>query len=184
MRVELRGTLTERPSGTATARFDRATVRGIRTCNATAVAWEAHRPAAGFGEPALVEPDAILLGPTSQRHGDAPRGIALRISPDGRSVSRALYGVTLHCSDGYTSPTFDLPRASLPILADGRVSDRESDEQRTFTTIMRYTERFAATVGSGGAQGMFSVTLSLRHRTTGKRIASCRSGSVRWSATV
>ena len=174
----LRGTLTDNPSGTVTARF----ARGAQRCSATGVQWQARRAAPGYGLPAIVLPSATLRGLSEQRHRGAPRGIVLRIAADGRRVSRAIYGVSMRCSDGSTSPAFDLPRDALDILADGRVSDREEGTRHTRSTIMRYTERFAGTIGSEGAQGMFSAELSVRRRATGKLIVRCRSGIVRWSA--
>jgi hypothetical protein len=104
------------------------------------------------------------------------------VSADGRSVSRAIFGVRLTCSGAGTSLTFDLPRSDLPIGPDGRVSDRESGRRKTETSIFKYVERFAATLGSTGATGMFSVELTVRRRATGKRVTRCRSGIVRWSA--
>jgi hypothetical protein len=182
-RYELRGTLSERPSGTASARFERTTSERTRRCSAQDVAWEARRPPAAFGEPLAVPPGAMLLGASAQRAaGGPPLGIALRVSADGRLVRRAIFGVRLRCSDAGTSPTFDLPRSNLPIGPDGRVSDRESGTRKTDTSILKYVERFAATLGSAGATGMFSVELSVRRRATGKRVTRCRSGVVRWSA--
>ena len=123
-------------------------------------------------------PDATLLGTTAQTHGAAPRGIALRIAADGRFVSRALYGVVMRCSGAGTSPTFDLPRDGLPIGADGRIDDVETGTVVKGATIQRYVERFGGVVGSTGAEGTFSVELSVRSRSTGKRITRCRSGEV------
>ena len=126
----------------------------------------------------------LLLGATTRAEdADTPLGVALRVSPDGRAVSRAIYGVRMSCSGAGTSPTFDLPRADLPIGPDGRVSDREAGQVKTESSILKYVERFAATLGSTGATGMYSVELSVRRRTTGKRVTRCRSGEVRWSAT-
>lgn len=183
---ELHGTLTATPSGTATAHFERATARGTRHCSADDVAWQARAATdatAPIGEPAIVPAGALLLGTTAQHEGDARHGIAVRISADGRSVTRAIYGVTLHCSHDVSSPTFDLPQDDLAILPDGRVSNRESGTRRTKTTILRYVERFAATLGAAGGDGMFSVQLTVRRREDGRRVSRCRSGSVRWSAT-
>ena len=88
----------------------------------------------------------------------------------------------MSCSRAGTSPTFDLPRGDLAIGPDGRVSDREEGTVRTETAILKYVERFAATIGSAGAQGMFSVELTVRRRATGKRVTRCRTGVVRWTA--
>jgi hypothetical protein len=181
-RYEVRGILSETPSGTASARFERLTANSPRRCRTFDVQWQARRPLGGFGMPAAVTPGGLLLGASGQLDGAAPHGIALRIAPDARSVSRAIYGVRASCSGVGTSPTFDLPRDNLPIAPDGRVSDREAGMVKTKTSILRYVERFAATLGSAGGEGMFSVELSVRRRADGKRVTSCRSGVVRWSA--
>lgn len=180
MRYELRGgLLAGAATGTATARFERAVGKRTRSCSARDVRWEARRAPAAFGTGALVPPGASLYGLSDQAR---PRGVVLRVSDDGRKLSRALYGVTLRCTGDYASPAFDLPRDNLAILPDGRVSDREDGTRRTTTSVLKYTERFAATLGSDGALGMFSVELTVRARRTGKRITRCRSGVVRWSA--
>ncbi len=182
-RYEVRGVMSQAPTGTASARFARTTSRRTRTCSARDVVWEARRPAGGFGDPAAIAPGGALFGSSAQRDADgAPLGIALRLSSGERSLSRAIYGVRMTCSGAGTSPTFDLPRGNLPIGPDGRVSDREEGTVRTQTSILKYVERFAATIGSAGADGMFSVELSVRRRATGKRVTRCRTGVVRWSA--
>jgi hypothetical protein len=182
-RYELRGVLSNTPAGTLTASFERATNKGNRRCSARDVVWDARRPAAGFGDTTAIPPGGLLFGSSAQRDRDGtPLGVALRLSADGRSLSRAFYGVRSSCSNAGTSPTFDLPHDDLAIGPDGRVSDREEGTVRTQTSILKYVERFAATVGSAGAEGMYSVELSLRRRATGKRVTRCRSGVVRWSA--
>jgi hypothetical protein len=182
-RYELQGTLSERPSGMVTARFKRSVGERTTDCSAQNIRWEAREAPGGFGEPAAVTPDATLFGTTAQRHKGARRGIVLRISPDGRAISRAVYAVTLRCTGDVRSLTYDLPRDDLAIGADGRFSDRESGRRRTKTAILRYVERFAGNAGSTGAEGFLSSTVTIRRRSTGRRIARCRSGGVRWSAT-
>jgi hypothetical protein len=177
------GTLSATPSGTATVRFKRTVNDRTRRCRAEGVRWEARRALGGFGEPAAVAPGALLLGTVGQREGGARRGIALRISDDAKTLRRAIYGVTLRCSHDTRSVTFDLPRDDLAIASSGRVGDRESGRRRTKTTTLSYVERFGATLGSGGAEGFFSVNVTVRRRSTGRRISRCRSGVVRWSAT-
>jgi hypothetical protein len=177
------GTLTATPSGTATAHFKRTVNDRTRRCSTEGVRWEARRPLGGFGELAAVAPGALLLGTVGQREGGARRGIALRVSDDGKLLRRAIYGVALRCSHDTRSVTFDLPRDDLAIAADGRVGDRESGRRRTRTTILSYVERFGATLGSDGAEGFFSVNVTVRRRSSGRRLSRCRSGVVRWSAT-
>ncbi|MEJ7796863.1 MAG: hypothetical protein WKF48_00325 [Solirubrobacteraceae bacterium] len=182
MSYELHGTLSATPSGTATASMRRTVGGRTRRCSARGVAWEVRRPFGGFGVPAAAAPGGLLLGITGQRQRGVRRGIALRVSPDGRALSRAIYGVTLRCTGDVRSVTFDLPRDDLAIAPDGRVSDRESTSRRTKATIVSSVERFGATVGSDGAEGFLSATLTVRRRSTGRRISRCRSGTVRWSA--
>ena len=179
MRFELRGTLSETPTGTATARFQRTVANSTRRCSAESVRWDARRRSAGAGATPGVRPATTLFGLSDEPR---PRGLVLRVAPDGRTLGRALYGVNLRCSGNVSSPTFDLPRDDLVILPDGRVSDRETGTRRTTTSILKYVERFAATLGSAGGEGMYSVELTVRNRRTGKRLTSCRSGIVRWSA--
>lgn len=178
------GTLTDTPSGTASAHFKRTVSDRTRRCSAKDVHWEARRALGGFGDPATIVPGALLVGTVGQREGGARRGIALRVSPDAKTVQRAIYGVTLRCSHDTRSVTFDLPKDDLTIGADGRVSSRESGRRRTKTIVYSYVERFGATLGSTGAEGFFSVKLSVRRRSTGRRISSCRSGVVRFAASV
>jgi hypothetical protein len=187
-RYDVRGTLTETPTGTATARFQRETTTGTRRCGAIGVRWEARRPLGVLGilgAPAYPIPAATLFGATDQRANDTTRGIVLRRSPDGHAVSRAIYGVRLACSGGAgTSPTFDLPRDNLPIGAGGQVADLETGTVQTLTSILKYVETFAGTIGSTGAEGTFSAELSVRDRRSGKRVTLCRSGEVRWAASI
>lgn len=182
MRYELAGTLGATPSGTATARLQRTVGGRTRHCSTGSVAWEARRPAGGIGVPAVAVP-GLLLGTTGQRQRGARRGIVLGVATDGRSLTRAIYGVTLRCTGDARSVTFDLPRDAIAIAADGRFSDRESGSRRTRTMTTRYVERFAGIVGSTGAEGFFSATLTIRSRSSGRRIGRCRSGTVRWMAT-
>ena len=184
-RYELRGVMSPTPSGTAAARFERTTKARTQRCSAVDVVWEARGPGGGFGDPAAVVPGALLLGMTAQRDGaGVPGAIALRTSPDGRFVSRAIYGVRMSCSGAGVSTTFDLPRHDLPIGPGGQVGDVEAGTVETDASILKYVERFSATVGSAGATGVFSVQLSVRRRATGKRVTLCRSGDVPWSASV
>ncbi len=183
MRYELRGVLSEQPSGTLTARFERTTSTRTRRCRAADVVWEARRPGAGPGDPATTTLGGLVLGTSAQREpGGAPLGIALRRSADGRSVSRAIYGVRMDCLGIGRSPTFDLPRDDLAIGLDGSVADVQAGLVKTDASILKYLERFNATLGSTGARGTFSVELSVRRRATGKRVTLCRSGDVDWSA--
>ena len=182
-RYELRGTLSDTPSGTVSAYFRRAAGDRTRECRAADVPWEARRSTRQPRRARRVRArrDAAAARPTSATRACAA-AIVLRIAPDGRSVSRALYGVTLRCTGDARSLTVDLPRDNVAIGPDGRVSDRQIGRRRTDTVVTSYVERFAATLGGAGGEGMFSVSLTLRARASGRLIGRCRSGEVRWSA--
>ncbi|MDX6706860.1 MAG: hypothetical protein QOI48_2706 [Solirubrobacteraceae bacterium] len=176
------GTLSTTPSGTASARFTRD-VGGGRSarCSSGVVQWNARRPLGEIGVVATPPGAAVLYGTTSQRLGAARRGIVLRVSEDGTQLSRALYGVTLRCSNG-TSPGFDLPRDGLAIAPDGSFSDHEQGAEGDATTIVRYDERFSGTIGATGAQGTLSASVRISNRRSGRELVTCKSGPVSWSA--
>lgn len=176
------GTLSPAPSGTASASFtrDAGGGRSVR-CRSGTVQWSARRPLGDIGMPAVPPGGAVLYGTTSQRLGAARRGIVLRVSEDGAHLGRALYGVTLRCSNGM-SPGFDLPRDGLTIGPDGSFSDREQGTEHDATTIVRYDERFSGTIGGTGAQGTLSASVRFIDRRSGRLLVSCTSGPVSWSA--
>ena len=182
IKYSVTGTLSQTPSGTASARFTRD-VGGGRSvrCSSGVVQWNARRPLGEVGMAAAPPAGAVLYGTTSQRLGAAKRGIVLRVSEDGTQLSRALYGVTLHCSNG-TSPGFDLPRDGLAIGPDGSFSDREEGAEGDATTIVRYDERFSGTIGATGAQGTLSTSVRIANRRSGRELVTCKSGRVSWNA--
>lgn len=186
VRTEYRvtGVRSPTPSGTASARFTRD-VGGGRSarCSSGVVEWSARRPLVEIGMPAAPPGSAVLYGTTSQRLGAARRGIVLRVSEDGTQLGRALYGVTLRCSNG-TSPGFDLPRDGLTIGPDGSFDDREQGTERGPSKIIRYDERFSGTIGSSGAQGTLSASVRITDRRSGRELVTCRSGPVSWSASL
>lgn len=178
------GTLSETPSGTASGSFTRDLGGGRSArCRSGIVRWSARRPLGDLGTPAAAPGGALLYGTTNQRLGAARRGIVLRVSEDATKLDRALYGVMLRCSNG-TSPGFDLPRDALAIAADGSFADRQQGSERTKTTVVRYDERFAGTIGSTAAQGAMSVYVRYSDRRSGRTLVRCSSGPVSWTATL
>ena len=177
------GTLSATPSGTATAHFKRTVNDRTRRCGAEGVQWQARRALAGFGEPAAVAPGALLLGTVGQREGGARRadraaGLRRRQDPQPGDLRRHAALLARHAL-GHVRP------------AAGRSRDRRQRSRVTAArtaggarrpSVYSYVERFGATLGSGGAEGFFSVNVTVRRRSTGRRISRCRSGVVRWSA--
>lgn len=178
------GTLTASgiSDGTAKATNEiRVKGKGPVTCKSGTVGFSARRPIGGIGM-AGVAPGSRYYGVTSEKRHGARRGIVLRVSSDGQSLTRALYGLTLKCGKLKLPDILDTPRRSLPIDGQGRVKDRIVDTFRDRRTETRVVERFSGTLGSNGAQGTLSNTERTRSRKTGKLIETCKSGTIKWTA--
>ena len=106
----------------------------------------------------------------------------LRVSSDGRLISRALFGEQVKCSDGTRSIAIDGPSENIRIGADGRVSDREKYTIDNPTTRLHVEDRFSAVIGRDGAKGTFSLSDRTIDKATGNVVRSCESGEVKWSA--
>lgn len=159
----------------------RATGQKTQRCKSGTVAFKVRRPSGVTGMPGAAA-DARYYGLTSEKRHGARRGIVLRVSSDGRSLTRALYAVTLRCGRRTLPDIVDTPRRNLTIDAQGRVNDSVHYTSRTRVTITRSTERFSATLGSTGATGTLSITDRTTDRESGKLVGTCTTGSVEWTA--
>src|SRR4051812_28651120 len=140
------------------------------------------RPAVAGGTPALAAgPQPFLAGLTSQQ-----LPVLVRLSADGRTVSRALTTLQLHCTSG---ATFFQP--------DGFTNIRVSTLRRFRVTFTLPPQSVDATTsltvsGSLGGQvdrtatrvsgGTWSMTQVVKDPTTGAVTDTCTSGQVRFSA--
>jgi len=158
-------------------------VSGEKTarCRSGTVAFQVRRPTTGLGAPGAA-PRARYYGITSETRNRTRRGIVMRVSSDGRSLTRALYAVTLTCGKLKLPDVVDTPRRSLRIDADGRVKDRVLSTSHDATTVTSADERFSGKLGSTGASGTLSITERTRSRVTGRLVETCRTGSIRWTA--
>jgi hypothetical protein len=172
-------------TGTASAKStDREPGYVTETCKTGTVAWGARRSFGDIGVPGAAPPGVHLYGVTKQAVGKRRHAIALRISPDGTRVKRALYSLNLKCGSG-TDQIVDSPKQNLTIRADGKVSNTESysrvvDRHRR----VHLKESFSAKVGSTGATGSFKVAGRVSSRRTGRTLLLCSSGKVKWTAGV
>lgn len=181
---DISGTLTATgvEDGSATASSE-IRVRGQKTvrCKSGTVAYQVRRPSGEIGTPGAA-PKARYYGITSERRGGPRRGIVMRVSSDGKALTRALYAVTLACGKLELPDIVDTPRRSLAIDDLGRVSDRVRTTFREPKTITRSDERFTATLGSTGAAGTLSITERTTSRMSGKLIETCKTGTIKWTA--
>lgn len=183
-RYELRGTFTSATSveGSVTATLRRsAPGKRTQTCRTGRVPFGARRPGDELGRRGAA-PRGRYFGITAQRGTGPRRPIVLRISADGRRISRALFGEQVRCSDGTRAIGIEAPRTNVPIHANGRVSDRERFTIDNGPTRTHVDDRFTAVLGREGAKGTFSLSDRTIDKATGNVIQSCRSGTIAWTA--
>ena len=182
-RFELSGRFTAAGAaeGTVSATIEQSVEGRVETCKTGRVKWGARRPTSGVGTPGAVK-RGRYYGTTSQRGAGPSRPIVLRISGDGKTLARGLFGESVKCNDGRLSIGLEGPRTSVPIDSRGRVRDRERFTRDDGATKVYVDDRFTASFGSKGARG----TLSLSDRTvdaaSGRTIQRCKSGVVHWRA--
>ena len=202
-RFEAGGTATQEPApGTkVTTRYrlsgrfsDRSTAQGkvsatlkltkdgrTKTCRTGTVAFSARRPDGTLGKRGAA-PRARYFGVTAQRGVGPRRPIVLRISGDGRRISRALFGEHVTCSDGARAIGIEAPRTNLTLSRTGRVKDRERYTIDNGATKTYVDDRFTAVVGRRGAKGTLSLSDRTVDKATGNVVQRCTSGTVKWVA--
>ena len=156
MRYELRGTLTETPSGVATARFERTTTTRTRRCSALDVLWEARRPPAGdrrtggaaARRAARRHDDPARRRRHAARHRPAPVGRRPPRQPRDLRRQAELLGrrARRRRSTSRATTCRSCPTAASATASRGIV--------KTDASILKYVERFGATLGSTGAHGL------------------------------
>lgn len=180
---KLAGTFTsaDAASGTLSATIKRRVDGRTKTCRSGDVVFGIRRPDGVIGKPGAPG-DARYYGTTTQRGAGPRRAIVLRISPDGLTISRALFGESVRCSDGTRSSGLEAPRTNAVVDAKGRVDDRESFTIRSANTIVKVSDRFTGKFGETGATGTLSLSDETTDKTTGRVLRTCKSGVVKWTA--
>lgn len=167
--------------GTISATLRRSVEGRRETCKTGKVAFGARRPGRDLGKRGAVR-RARYFGITAQRGVGPRRPIVLRISGDGRRVTRGLFGQQVKCSDGTRSIGVEGPSTNLRISRTGRVSDRERYTIDNGATRTYVEDRFTAVIGRRGAKGTFALSDRTVDKATGNVIQTCRSGEVKWTA--
>lgn len=167
--------------GTLKATIERRSEGRTRRCRSGTVRFGVRRPDGRIG--ATGAPGgARYYGTTSQRGVGPRRPIVLRVSRDGRVISRAMFGQSVRCSDRTRIAGVEAPRTNAPIGSRGRINDRERFTIRQGATIVKVDDRFTGRLGDAGGRGTLSLSDRTIDRATGNVIRSCRSGTVRWTA--
>ena len=167
--------------GTLTATIERSLAGERTTCRSGTVKFGARRPTGGLGDPGAPKA-ARYYGTTAQKSTGPNRPIVLRVSGDGRTLSRALFGESVKCNDGQLAIGIEAPQTSVAIDADGRVADRERYTITQGEAVIHVNDRFTAELGSRGARGTFSLSARTADRASGRTIQTCKSGTIRWRA--
>jgi hypothetical protein len=167
--------------GTVSATIDRSQDGRTTSCRTGKVAFAVRRPTTGVGTPGAPKA-AHYYGTTSQRGAGPNRPIVMRVSADGRRVTRALFGESVKCSDGKLSIGVEAPRTNIRVDSRGRVRDRERFTIKQAETITKVDDRFTAQLGAAGGRGTFSLNDRTTDRASGRTIQTCHSGTIHWRA--
>ena len=167
--------------GTFAATLERSAAGRTTTCRTGEVAFGARRPDGELGRRGA-RGRARYFGVTTQRGVGPRRPIVLRISRDGKLVSRALFGEQVKCSDDTRAIGIEAPSTNLSIGENGRVKDREKYTIDNGATRTYVDDSFTAVIGRSGAKGTFSLSDRTVDKASGNVIQTCRSGEVKWTA--
>jgi hypothetical protein len=176
-----RFTAADAAEGTISATIERSVEGRTERCRTGAVDFGARRPTTAVGTPGAPRA-ARYYGTTAQRGAGPNRPIVLRISADGRRITRALFGESVRCSDGKLSIGVEAPRTNIRIDARGRVRDHEHFDLKQGETVVHVDDHFTAEVGATGARGTLALSDRTSDRASGRTIQTCKSGTVRWRA--
>ncbi len=167
--------------GSVSATIVRSVEGRVTTCKSGNVAFSVRRATTGLGTPGAPRA-ARYYGTTSQRGAGPNRPIVLRISADGRRITRALFGEAVKCSDGRLASGIEAPRTNIRIDSRGRARDRDSDTITQGELVTSYDDRFTAELGSRGARGKLSLSDRTSDRASGTTIQTCKTGTIHWRA--
>jgi hypothetical protein len=180
---KLAGTFTsaDAAQGTLSATIARSVAGVTKHCRSGDVTFGIRRPDGVTGK-AGATPQTLYYGTTAQRGVGPRRPIVLLISDDGRAISNALFGESVHCSDDTRETGLEAPRTNATIDSKGRVDDHERFTIRDANAIISVDDSFTARIGATGAHGTLSLSDHTIDKTTGNIIRSCQSGVVKWTA--
>jgi hypothetical protein len=167
--------------GTVSATIERSIEGAKKSCRTGKVAFSVRRPTTGLGTPGAPKA-ARYYGTTTQRSVGPNRPIVLRISGDGKRITRALFGESVKCSDNTTAIGIEAPSTNITLDAHGSVRDHEHYQLTQGETVTHVDDHFTAEVGTLGARGTFSLSDRVADRASGGTLQTCKSGTVHWRA--
>lgn len=182
-KYRISGAFTSRTAaeGTISATLAKSAAGRTARCRTGKVTFSARRPDGKLGKRGA-KGRARYFGTTAQRGVGPRRPIVLRISGDGRLISRALFGEQVRCSDGTRASGIEAPSTNIKIGRTGRVKDREKYTIDNGATRTYVEDSFTAVIGHRGAKGTFSLSDRTVDKASGNIIQTCRSGAIKWTA--
>jgi hypothetical protein len=180
---KLSGTFTSERAveGMIAATLERSAEGRKQRCRTGSVGFAARRPDGEIGKRGAGG-RTRYFGTTAQRGVGPRRPIVVRVSSDGRRISRALFGEHVKCSDGKRSIGIEGPSTNIAIDADGRVEDHEKYTIDNGATRTYVDDHFTAVIGRDGAKGTFSLSDRTVDKASGNIVQTCKSGEVKWTA--
>jgi hypothetical protein len=158
--------------------------RATKLCESRTVRWTVGQ--AGGPSPAAPAPAAraTLFGMTSQNGPRAKRAVVLHAANGGRAIERFTFSFRTSCDKRRIVVTEDLNvTPEFDVAADGSFSETERFRATFSDVIVRTTVvvdgRFDV---GGGASGTVSVIENYTNARNGKRVDSCETGTLAWSA--
>lgn len=168
-------------AGTISATLRKSAAGRTARCRTGKVAFAARRPRGELGKRGA-KGGARYHGITAQRGVGPRRPIVLRISGNGKLVSRAMFGEHVRCSDGKRAVGIEAPSTNIKISRTGRVKDREKYTIDNGATRTYVVDSFTAVIGRRGAKGTFSLSDRTIDKASGNILQTCRSGQINWTA--
>jgi len=180
---ELSGRFTDEAgaAGKLSATISRSVDGAVDDCKTGLVSFEVRRPTSGVGK-AGAPKAARYYGTTDQRGVGPNRPIVLRVSADGKRLTRGLFGESVKCRDGKLSIGLEGPSTNVAIDSRGRVRDHEKFKLTQGETVVFVDDHFTAQLGAKGARGTLSLSDRTTDRASGATLQTCKSGTVHWRA--
>jgi hypothetical protein len=168
-------------TGKISATIEQSVEGKTESCETGTVPFAIRRPTTGLGTPGAPKA-ARYYGTTTQRGAGPDRPIVMRVSSDGRRLTRGLFGEATKCNDGKLAIGLEAPSTNVAIDANGRVRDHEHFTITQGETVVHVNDHFTAQLGSKGASGTLSLSDQTDDRASGNRLQACKSGVVHWRA--
>ncbi|HET7566524.1 MAG TPA: hypothetical protein VFJ91_00910 [Gaiellaceae bacterium] len=156
---------------------------GATSCDSDTISWTANAKSSALSGAAAAS--ALYAGTTSQRSTRAPVRMPLmvRVSADGKTAAATAY-INVFCKDprlNITSGGF-YAGPGMKIGSDGSMHEFGSFSSTVGDRKIAYTSTFSGRFGAKAVTGTWTLKAVVTAKKTGKKLDSCSSGTLTWSA--